>query len=108
MKTISKKIINFLMVTSLIVILPVHSNATAHTSPTTIVTEHTDISEEDVMIKRLYEIEEMNKSDLSRAEKKALRQEVKTIKKSDNNNHEGVYISAGGVLLIVLLLIILL
>lgn len=61
-----------------------------------------------VMLDRLEEIKEMDKSDLSRAEKKELRAEVKTIKKTLKASGNGVYLSVGAIIIIVLLLILLL
>lgn len=58
---------------------------------------------------RLNEIKEMDKSELSRSEKKELRKEVKAIKadlKSSGNG--GIYLSVGAIIIIVLLLILLL
>jgi hypothetical protein len=52
----------------------------------------------------------MDKSDLSRADKRVLRKEVKSIEKKIQRISSGgdVYISAGGVIIILILLIILL
>lgn len=58
-----------------------------------------------IMQLRLDEIHAMDKSDLTAAEKKALRKEVKAIKKIADG---GVYISVGAIIIILLLLIILL
>lgn len=60
------------------------------------------------MLLRLEEIKAMDKSNLTHTEKKALRQEVKTIKHELTVNGGGVYISVGALLLIILLLVILL
>lgn len=57
---------------------------------------------------RLDEIKEMDKSDMSRAEKKELRQEVKEIKAELKSTGNGVYLSVGAVIIIILLLILLL
>lgn len=57
---------------------------------------------------RLEEIKAVNKDDLSRAEKKALRREVREIKKELAALSGGVYLSVGAILLIALLLILLL
>ena len=57
---------------------------------------------------RLDEIKEMDKSDMSRAEKKELRQEVKEIKTELKSTGNGVYLSVGAIIIIVLLLILLL
>lgn len=57
---------------------------------------------------RLEEIKAVNKEDLSRAEKKELRREVREIKKELAAVSGGVYLSIGAILLIALLLILLL
>jgi hypothetical protein len=56
---------------------------------------------------RLEEIKAMDKTELSRAEKKALRKEVRTIKKELAAISGGVYLSIGAIILIVLLIILL-
>ena len=50
----------------------------------------------------------MDKSNLSSAEKKELRTEVKTIKKNFTKSGQGVYLSVGTIIIILLLLILLL
>ncbi|MGN6532488.1 MAG: hypothetical protein ACTHK0_12165 [Ginsengibacter sp.] len=55
---------------------------------------------------RLMEIRQMSKTDLSRAEKKDLRKEVKSLKKEAAT--QGIYLSIGAVIIIILLLILLL
>jgi hypothetical protein len=57
---------------------------------------------------RLNEIKEMDKSALTRSEKKELKSEVKEIKKEMKALSGGVYISAGALIVILILLIILL
>jgi hypothetical protein len=57
---------------------------------------------------RLEEIKAMDKTTLSRSEKKALRVEVREIKKDLAVVSGGVYLSIGAILLIALLLILLL
>ena len=57
-----------------------------------------------IMQLRLNEIHAMDKSNLTAAEKKVLRKEVKAIKKTADG---GVYISVGAIIIILLLLIIL-
>lgn len=57
---------------------------------------------------RLEEIKAVNKDNLSRAEKKELRREVREIKKELAAVSGGVYLSIGAILLIALLLILLL
>ncbi|MEO6454974.1 MAG: hypothetical protein ABIN97_12910 [Ginsengibacter sp.] len=60
------------------------------------------------ILKRLQEIKEMNKENLSRAEKRELRQEVKQMKKELKANNNGIYLSVGAIIIIILLLILLL
>ena len=56
----------------------------------------------------LDEIKAMDKSDLSRLEKKALRIEVRETKAELKSMNGGVYLSVGAVIIIILLLILLL
>lgn len=60
------------------------------------------------LVFRLNEIKAMDKSTLTRSEKKSLRKEVKSIKKELKATSNGVYISVGAIIIILLLLIILL
>lgn len=55
---------------------------------------------------RLIEINKMDKSELTRTEKKELRKEVKGLKKQANN--QGIYLSVGAIIIIILLLILIL
>lgn len=55
---------------------------------------------------RLIEIRNMDKSNLSRSEKKDLRKEVKSLKKE--SSARGIYLSIGAIIIIILLLILLL
>lgn len=61
-----------------------------------------------VLMNRLEEIKTMDKSNMTRVEKKALRKEVKTIKAAMSDLSGGVYLSVGAIIIIVLLLILLL
>jgi predicted PurR-regulated permease PerM len=60
------------------------------------------------LIQRLEDIRGMNKSELTRMEKKSLRKEVKEIKKEMKTMSGGVYLSVGAILIVILLLILLL
>ena len=55
---------------------------------------------------RLMEINKMDKSDMTRAEKKELRKEVKELKAKAAS--QGIYLSIGAIIIIVLLLILIL
>jgi hypothetical protein len=60
------------------------------------------------MINRLEEIKKIDKSNMTRLEKKALRKEVKSIKAKLQTTSRGVYLSVGAIIIIILLLILLL
>ena len=61
-----------------------------------------------VLLTRLYEINSMDKSDLTSSDKKELRKEVRTIKSTLKEAGGGIYLSIGAIILILLLLIIIL
>jgi hypothetical protein len=68
-----------------------------------------DRSEEVLRLnRRLEEIRDMDRSNLSKAERKALRLEVRMIREELAEMRGGVYLSVGAILLIALLLILLL
>lgn len=94
------------MVLSLVMIPS--SAMASETNPTPKTTEKTEIpAEVKTMLNRLEEIKDMNKSDLSRAERKELRKEVRTIKREIRSSGNGLYISTGAIIIILLLIIIL-
>ncbi len=61
-----------------------------------------------VMYDRLEEIKAIDKSSMTRVEKKELRKEVRTIKANLRASNNGVYLSVGAIIIIVVLLIVLL
>jgi len=60
------------------------------------------------LLQRLENIRDMNKSSLTRSEKKDLRKEVKEIKKEMKAIKGGVYLSVGAIIIVILLLILIL
>jgi len=58
--------------------------------------------------KRVEEIKTMDKSDLNRSERKALRNELQEMKKEAKAMNGGVYLSVGAIIIVILLLILLL
>ena len=60
-----------------------------------------------VMLSRLDEIKEMDKSELNRAEKKELRKEVRAINSEIRSSGNGLYLSAGAIIIILLIIILL-
>lgn len=106
MKTISKLRMAALMLTLA---------CTAPTFASTVDPVTTEISNKaaedaktEVLLNRLKEIKDMDKSNLSRVEKKALRKEVKEIKATMKASNNGVYLSIGAIIIIILLLILIL
>jgi hypothetical protein len=60
------------------------------------------------MISRVTEIQKMDKTNLSRAEKKDLKNELREMKHQASILNRGVYLSFGAIIIIILLLILLL
>ena len=81
-------------------------------SSTVIVPESKSAKTEDIrsqqLLKRLEDIKGMDKSEMSRLEKKSLRKEVLGIKKEMKALSGGVYLSVGAIIIIILLLILIL
>ena len=73
-------------------------------------TEQTgNANHEQQLMKRLEEIKDMDKSNLTSTERKALRKEVKEMKKEvKREGSRGIYLSVGAIIIIILLLILLL
>jgi len=61
-----------------------------------------------LVVTRLIEIRDMDKSSLTSSEKRALRNEVREMKKEVKRSEHGVYLSVGAIIIIILLLILLL
>ena len=62
-----------------------------------------------VIMTRLTEIRDMDKTNLTTSERKDLKKEVKAMKKEVNEGHRrGVFLSVGAIIIIILLLILLL
>ncbi len=101
MKKLNK---NALLVVMLLALSPLTVSAGVYEKPNKTATSERS----ELLILRLTEIKEMDKSEMKSTEKKELRVEVKAIKKELKANGDGVYISIGGLLIVILLLVILL
>lgn len=66
-----------------------------------------DAAKAQVLLNRVEEIRLMNKTNLSPAEKKEMRKELRSIREQLKDLSGGVYISAGALIVILILLIIL-
>jgi hypothetical protein len=109
-KMIAKKILriaSFVMVMAIAMpasssmIVPAASSMTSSPAKT----ENPEVQQ---LLQRLQEIKAMDKSDLTRMEKRSLRKEVKGIKKEMKRAANGVYLSIGAIIIIILLLILIL
>ena len=105
MKTISNlKLVTVLLVFTTMTfantITSTISNSTNNASSETAKTE--------VLLNRLNDIKTMDKTNLSRADKKDLRKEVKAIKGEMKRSSNGIYLSIGAIIIIVLILILIL
>jgi hypothetical protein len=102
-----KKFVLSLLLTIAISIVPNISMASEIMPKPTTPTPTEIPAEIHVMLNRLEEIKDMDKSDLKRSERKELREEVRTIKKNVKASGNGLYISSGAIIIILLLIIIL-
>ncbi len=99
-----------LLITSIILLVSIaiptklKAEKNTHDAPRSITTA----AQEEILESRLIEINAMDKSDLSRLQKKELRKEVNAINKEMKSLGNGIYISAGAAIIIIILLIILL
>jgi len=92
----------------LLVFVPMRLNAEPENNSSTKDETEVVISDEAVaLMDRLEEIEAIDKSNLTPAEKRKLRKEVRGIKKELKELSGGIYISAGALIVILLLIIIL-
>jgi predicted PurR-regulated permease PerM len=103
---------NFLQMASIVVLmaiaLPASSAVVPSASSLMNNTSSTGGTRAQQLINRLEDIKGMNKSELTRLEKKSLRKEVKGIRKELKNSSGGVYLSVGAIIIIILLLILIL
>jgi DNA gyrase/topoisomerase IV subunit A len=60
------------------------------------------------LVSRVEQIRDMDKSNLTRTEKRALRKELKELKEQARALNQGVYLSVGAIIIIILLLILIL
>lgn len=103
-----KKLLSVAIVALMFTISPIKAEVKIE-EPLPITLSATEKAEKMAVINlRLAEIKAIDKTNLTKAEKKTLRQEVKNIKREAHRIDGGVYISLGAIIIIILLLIILL
>lgn len=85
--------------------LPQQSNAA--TTAASAMVNYSDSAEAGKLLLRLNEINNMDKTNLDAAEKKALKKEVVAAQAGLKSLNNGVYLSVGAIIIIILLLILL-
>jgi hypothetical protein len=101
--------VSFMMAFMFLTFSPIQMKAVnASTIETTDPAKRAEQAQAEVLITRLNDIKEMDKSSLTKGEKKELRQETRAIKKNLREIGQGVYLSVGAIVIIILLLILLL
>lgn len=100
----------FLQAASLAMLISIALPASSTMSGDPLATRSSNIENTRVeeLVQRLKNIKEIDKSELTRLERKALRKEVKGIKKEMKEISGGVYLSVGAIIIVILLLILLL
>lgn len=100
-----KKILSIVSIVMFMAIaLPASSAVIVPNSSPTNSSPKTDDSRAQQLTHRLEEIKGMNKSDLSKDDKKGLRKEVKGIRKEMKTMSGGVYLSVGAIIIVILVL----
>lgn len=90
-------------------VVPTPMRARTATEPTALAANTpATVATSTALTDRLDEINALDKSNLSRTERKQLRKEVRSIKSELAINNGGIYLSAGAIIIIILLLILLL
>lgn len=101
--------VSFMMTFLFLTCSPMQMKAiTVSTIGTTDPIKTAEQAQAEVLITRLKDIKDMDKSSLTKGEKKELQQETRAIKKNLKDIGQGVYLSAGAIIIIILLLILLL
>jgi predicted PurR-regulated permease PerM len=93
------------LVMLLAIALPAGSTVIVTESSQTNSSAKTETPRAQQLLQRLEDIKDMNKSGLTRLERKSLRKEVQEIKKEMKG---GIYLSVGAVIIVILLLILIL
>ncbi|HEY5371361.1 MAG TPA: hypothetical protein VIJ75_20455 [Hanamia sp.] len=103
-----KKITLVLMTACLsLTFIPMTSFAGNANNPGIVNTTASGSANSNALVVRINEIKNMDRSNMSSSEKKALRKELHTMKRESRSNG-GIYLSVGAIIIIVLLLILLL
>ena len=110
LKTIKMKVSK--LIKAVLIMMCIRTTLPAFSNPVIPNTELSTVppsnTREVYLLNRLKEIKEMTKQNLSKAEKKDLRNEVREIRKEIKANKNGIYLSLGAIVIVVLVLLLLL
>jgi multisubunit Na+/H+ antiporter MnhG subunit len=104
---ITKKIIRIVSL-ALFMAITLPASSTLIASSLTNSSSNTENTRAQQLEQRLEEIKNIDRSEMTRLEKKSLRKEVKAIKKEGKGSSGGIYLSVAAIIIIILLLILLL
>jgi hypothetical protein len=93
---------------ALLTFMPIPLNAVAEFKAPSSAAKTVETTQTNALVARLNTIKAMDKSNMSGFEKKQLRKETRSIKKSLKALSGGVYLTTGAIIIIILLLILLL
>jgi predicted PurR-regulated permease PerM len=100
--------LTFLTAIMLLIMSPAQAKETTSAAPTTTTLTAEESAKVTALVNRVNEINAMDRSSMSRSEKKALRNELRSIKREVNKTQGSVvYISSGLLILIIVLIILL-
>lgn len=103
------KVQKIIRIASFLVLLAIAIPASSATIvPESSATARTEDARSQQLLQRLNDIKALDKSELTRLDKKALRKEVVSIKKEMKKITGGIYLSAAAVIIIILVLLLLL
>ena len=106
------RFLKLMMVSMFITLMiPIASKAMANNNIVTVPVLHDSTADAALaakIVQRVYEIQAMDKSNLSASEKKALRKELTQMKSQADGLNSRVYLSVGAIIIIILLLILIL
>lgn len=87
--------------------IPTQLIAGSETDPITAATKAAESAKANILLTRLNNIKEMDKSKISKQEKVLLRKEVRSIKSELKDLNRGLYLSVGAIIIILLLIVLL-
>jgi hypothetical protein len=100
--------LTFVTAIMLLIMTPAQAKETSSAAPTTTTLTAEESAKVTALVNRVNEINAMDRSSMSRSEKKELRNELRSIKREVNHTQGSVVYISGGLLVLIIVLIILL